>query len=111
MESVYNEIFKALSYLFIAGVVSSAWKLARDNAKEGKLKAVLWKGLLWCAGIALFASIILGQPSCLEKSSDGCNYYADDGFEPNTEQRVARFAYFMTLLYIPVVFGVVSTRK
>ncbi|BCX16101.1 MAG: hypothetical protein KatS3mg098_330 [Candidatus Parcubacteria bacterium] len=114
MELIFHEIFRALGYLLIAGVVLFAWKTARDNSKDGKLKEVLWKGLLWCAGIALFASFTLGNPSCIEQSDPvygGCEQYADDGFEPTTEQRVANFAYFMTLLYIPVVFGAFSGNK
>lgn len=111
---IFDEIFRALGYLLIAGVAFFAWKLARDNAKGGKLKSVLWKGFLWCGGIALFASFTLGNPSCIEQSDPvygGCEYYADDGFEPTTEQRTANFAYFMTLLYIPVVFGAFNGTK
>jgi hypothetical protein len=114
MGLVFDEIFKALGYLFIAGVVLFAWKTARDNAKDGKLKEVLWKGFLWCAGIALFASFTLGNPTCEEQSDPvygGCEQYADDGFEPTTEQRTARFTYFMTLLYIPVVVGAFNGNK
>lgn len=51
----------------------------------------------------------LANPAEIQKYS-GLKY-ADDGFEPTTEQRVANFAYFMTLLYIPVVFGAFSGNK
>ncbi len=114
MEAIFNEIFRALGYLLIAGVVSFAWKTAHDNAKGGKLKTVLWKGFLWCAGIALFASITLGNPTCEERSDPvygGCEQYADNGYEPTAEQRVARFAYFMTLLYLPVIIGVFNGNE
>lgn len=114
MELVFEKIFKALGYLFIAGIIFFAWSTARDNAKDGKLKWVLWKGLLWCMGIALFASFTLGNPTCEERSDPvygGCERYADDGFEPTTEQRVAQFAYVMTLLYIPVAFGAFNGNK
>ncbi|PKL72685.1 hypothetical protein CVV26_00245 [Candidatus Kuenenbacteria bacterium HGW-Kuenenbacteria-1] len=113
METIFDEIFKALGYLFIAGIVYFAWKTANDNATGGKYKTVLWKGFLWCAGIALFASITLGNPTCEERSDPvygGCEQYADDGYEPTTEQRAAKFAYFMTLLYIPVVIGALKKR-
>jgi hypothetical protein len=108
MEAIFNEILRALGYLLIAGVALIAYNMARDNAKGGKLKMVLWKGLLWCGGIAFFASITLGNPTCEQQSDPvygGCEQYADDGYEPTTEQRAASFAYFLTLLYIPVVFG------
>ncbi|KKU91387.1 MAG: hypothetical protein UY22_C0043G0008 [Candidatus Amesbacteria bacterium GW2011_GWC1_48_10] len=114
MGTVSDEIFKALGYLLIAGVVSFAWKTARDNTRGGSWKEVLWKGFLWCAGIALFTSFTLGSPSCEERTDPvfgGCEYYADDGYEPTTDQRVANFAYFMTLLYIPVVLGVYYGNK
>jgi len=114
MEAIFNEIFGALGYLLIAGVVLFAWKTARTNAKDGKLNMVLWKGFLWCGGIALFVSVTLGNPTCEEYSDPvygGCEQYADDGYEPTTEQRVAKFSYFMTLLYIPVVFGAFNGNK
>jgi len=115
MESpIFHEIFRALGYLIVAGIALFAWKQARDNAKGGKLKEILWKGFLWCAGIAFFASITLGNPTC-EVQSDpvygGCEQYADDGFEPTTEQRAASFTYFMTLFYIPVGFGAFNGSK
>lgn len=114
MEAIFHEIFRALGYLLIAGVALFAWKTARDNAKGGKLKMVLWKGFLWCAGIAFFASITLGNPTCEERSDPvygGCEQYADNGYEPTTEQRTASFVYFMTLLYLPVVFGAFNGNK
>lgn len=114
MEQIFNEIFRALGYLLIAGVAFFAWETARDNAVHRKLSQVLWKGFLWCAGIALFASVTLGNPSCIEQSDPvygGCEQYADDGFKPTIEQRVANFAYFMTLLYVPVVFGAFKGNK
>jgi hypothetical protein len=114
MTIIFNEIVRALGYLLIAGVALFAWKMARDNAKGGKFKSVLWKGFLWCAGIAFFASITLGNPTC-EQYSDpvygGCDQYANDSFEPTTEQRVASFAYFMTLLFLPVTIGAFNGNK
>ena len=108
MEMITNEIFRAIGYLFIAGVALFAYALARSSTKEGNPKQTLWKGFLWCLGLAFLSSVLLGNPSC-EYGSDpvygGCEQYADDGYEPTTQQRVANFAYFMTLLYIPVVFG------
>lgn len=114
MEEIFNEVFRALSYLIIAGVALLAWSVAKHHAKGGKLKMVLWKGLLWCGGIALFSSIMLGSSTCEVRGDPvfgGCEQYADDSYEPTTEQRVANFSYFMTLLYIPVVFGAFSGDK
>lgn len=108
MEIIFNEIFRALGYLLIAYVVLIAYTLAYDNAKGGKLKKVLWKGFLWCAAIALFSFITMGHPTC-EEPGDAiygkCEQYADNGYTPTKKERGARFAYFMTLLYIPVILG------
>ncbi|GEM_PF-1782927 len=114
MGTIFSEIFRALSYLLIAGVIFVAWKKAYDNARGGKLKMVLWKGLLWCGGIALFASMLLGNPTCLVKDDPvygGCEQYADDGYKPTAEERIANFSYFMTLLYIPVIIGAFNGNK
>ncbi len=114
MDTITNEIFRALGYLLIAGVAWYAWKLADDNARGGRLKEVLWKGLLWCGALALFASISLGNATC-EVEGDplygGCEQYADDGYEPTTEQRTARFVYILALLYIPVAIGAFTGDK
>lgn len=113
MELIYHEIFRAIGYLFIAGIAYFAYKTASEKAAASNPKTVLWKGFLWCAGIAFIGSIMLGNPSC-ESGSDpiygGCEQYADDGYEPTDEQRAARFAYFMTLLYIPVAIGAFNKK-
>lgn len=114
MEIVLNEIFRALGYLLVAGILSVVWRQAYGNARGGKLKEVLWKGFLWCGGIALLFSVMLGDSTC-EIQADpvygGCEQYADDGYEPTTEQRVASLAYFLVLLYVPVVAGALSGDK
>lgn len=114
MELVYDEIFRAFGYLLIVVFAFFAWKTALDNSKDGNFKKVLWKGLLLCTGIALFASLTLGNPTC-EVQSDpvygDCEQYADDGFEPTTEQKLANFVFFMVFLYTPVVFGAFSGNK
>jgi hypothetical protein len=111
---ITDEIFKALGYLLIAGIVSTIYHEAQHYTEGGKLKMVLWKGFLWCAGIAFFASLILGSATCEQKSDPvygGCEEYADDGYEPTTQQRIANFAYLMTLFYIPIVFGALKESK
>lgn len=111
---IFDEIFRALFYLLISGIVWFAWKQGHDNAKGGRLRSVLWKGSLWCGGIALFASLTLGNPTC-EMVEDpvygGCAQYADNAYEPTTEQRIANFAYFITLLYLPVAIGAFNGNK
>jgi hypothetical protein len=87
---ILDEIVRAGSYLFIAWIVFVAYWAAKEHA-SGTLLTVLLKGLLWCAGIALFTSFTLGDPSCLEHDDPvygGCIQYADDGYEPTSEQRI-----------------------
>lgn len=112
-EIIFDEIFRAFSYLLVAGIVLFAWALARDNAIGGKTKTVLWKGFLWCVGIAFVAGLTLGDPSCIESDPlrGGCYEYADDGHEATIEERAANLAYFLTLLYIPVVLGAFNGGK
>lgn len=114
MDIIFDEIFRALGYLFIAGVAGAAWKIAYDQAKETGFKKVLWKSLLWCGGIALFASITLGSSTCTSYSpgpfGGDCDYRTG-GYEVTTEEQVANFAYFMTFLYIPAAFGALSAPK
>lgn len=105
---IIDKVFEALGYLFVSGVVFSIWKQSCNNSRKEKVKIVLLKGLLLCGGFALFASLILGSPTC-EQFSDpvygGCEQYSDDGYEPTSEERVANFTYFFILLYLPVVLG------
>lgn len=109
-----EEILKAGSYLIVAAIVSYVYRLAFDGAKGGKLKKVLWNGLLYCGFVALAAAVMLGDPSCEEVSDPvygGCDQYADDGFEAATGQRTAVFAFYMILFYVPVVVGGVQGKK
>ena len=114
MGLVGSEILKAGGYLIVAGLVIFAWNTAREETIKSGYKEILFKGLCWCAGIAFFASITLGNPTCEEQTDPvygGCERYADDGYEPTTEQRVASFAYYMTLFFIPVVMGTFKGKK
>jgi len=114
MELITHEIYRALGYLLISVFVFLVWMLARDSAKSGKYKSTLWKGFLWCVGVAFLSSVMMGNASC-ESVSDpvygGCEEYADDGYEPTTQQRASNFAYFLTLTYIPVIFGAMQGKK
>ncbi len=114
MGLIFDEIFRALGYLFIAAVIFGCWKIANDSARDGNYKKTLWKSTLWCVGLALFAAIIMGNATCQTQSDDplygNCEQYADNGYEPNITQRASRFAYIMTLLYVPAVIGSLRIR-
>lgn len=111
MELILNETSVAIYYLFIAGVVSLAYKISSDRAEGGKYKVVLWQGLLLCGAIALYASLTLGSPSCeVRDPGDVCDQYADNGFSPTNEERLAKFTSVMVLLYVPVVVGALKNK-
>jgi hypothetical protein len=98
----------------ISGFVSLVWILARDNAKKGNYKSTLWKGFLWCVGIAFLSSMMMGNATC-ESVSDPvygeCEQYADDGYEPTTQQQTSKFAYLLTLMYVPIIIGAMQGKK
>jgi len=108
---IWDEIMKAVGYLFIAGICAVAYYFA-NSAKMTRNK-ILFQGLLWCIGIALFGAVMLGSPTCEEQDDPirgGCAEYADDGFESSTEMRIVKFAYYMILLYVPVAFAAFNKR-
>lgn len=114
MDNVFDQIFKALEYLFISYTTWYIWKISFDSATGGKLKKTLWKGFLYCGIIALLTSISLGSPTCEVRSDPlygGCEEYADDGFIPTKDQKIGNFAFTVTLLYIPVVVGALYGNK
>ena len=106
---IFDEISRAFGYLMIAGIIIVAHNIARDNTKNGELKINLWKGFLWCGVLALFASITLGSSTC--EDIYNCEEYTGNSYEPTNEQRIANFAYFITLLYIPTIIGTFTGNK
>jgi hypothetical protein len=114
VEAISSEFFSALGYLLTAGLVRFAWKTAEDATVQSGWKIVLWHGFLWCGGIALASAVYLGSPSCESydqaPTGSSCESYADDGFEPTAEDRVGRFAFLMTLFYIPVCLAAIQSR-
>lgn len=107
------ELFHVLRDLFIAWVVWFSYKTTLEASEEHGRWWAAWRGALWAAGLALFASATLGQPSC-EDTGDGlrggCESYEDNGYTPTTEQRFARFLFFALLLGAPSVAGAINSR-
>lgn len=107
-----DQIFQVVRDLVIAGIVAGAYITAK-RADTGCWETV-WRGFLYCGGIALFAALVMGQPSC-EDAGDrlfgGCEAFADDGYEATPKQRAARFLYYFVLLYIPVLIAAGSEQK
>lgn len=115
MELVIHDVLRALGLLIGAYLIYYLWHFAREAAESNSPKTVAWKGFLFCAGIALFAGFSLGNPTCLSSEQDlrgsECYEYADDGHDPTSEQRAATFAYWLTILYVPVIFGAYANRN
>lgn len=115
MELITQDVVKALGLLVGAYLIYYIWHFAREAAESSSAKTVAWKGFLFCAGAALFASLSLGDPTCLSSEQDlrggDCYEYADDSYDPTSEQRAATFAYWLTVLYVPVIFGAYATSN
>lgn len=109
MPDIYtHEIFSAVRMLIGTGIVWFAYKTTRDAASGMGRWPALWRGTLCCMALAALGAATLGAPSC-ERDDDplhgGCEQYADDGYTPSTEQRSAKFLFFVVLLLVPVGLG------
>lgn len=115
MNIILSEIVHAIIILIVVFFVGYAWNLAYKTTIEIGLKKTLFNGFFVCALISFGFALYLGQSTCID-SEEGpmgstCTEYAEDGYEPTNEQRAAEFAYYMTLLYIPVVLAVFNAEK
>lgn len=105
---------EAARVLLLSAVVLFAFRTARGAAETNGKWVALRNGVLWCVGLALFAALSVGQPSCEEPDDPlrgGCSQYADDGYEPTQDERIGRFIFVFLLLTVPVGFGVAEARK
>lgn len=121
-DSIYSEMFRALSYIFFAIIVYSSWRLGNNGLEketsneDNKIYELhykdcvirLGKGILIIFTIAFIASyVLLGNSSDCSEETDpirgSCNQVVD--FKPTQEQRNANLAYYITLLGIPYVLG------
>lgn len=106
---IAEEILNALKYLFVANVIYFIYEESQKNARTLGLRPVLWKGFMWCAGIAIIFAVNLGSPTCIDSEQDNrgttCLEYADDGYEPSPQAKYAEFAFFFILFYAPVIAG------
>lgn len=107
---VYSEqFFRALQALFVAGIAGYAFQTAKEAAlNHGRWRSAS-RSLAWCLGLAAFAAVVMGEPSCEENGDPprgGCEVYADDGYEPSFDDRMARFIFFAMILTIPALVGV-----
>lgn len=115
MEQVLNEIFRAIHYLLITGVIYFIYKIAFQYTDKSNFKKVLLNFFCGCVVIALFSSLTLGDPSCLEKEySDRGSYcveYSNDGFKPTNTERIAEFSYYFVVLFIPTLIGIYQGKR
>lgn len=110
---IMSQIWKAISYLFFAAIITYIYNTAVQSKDDWK--KLLGKGFMWCAGASFILAMLLGKPTCLQREEDGmggtCIEYADDGFEATDEQYIAEFAFYFTLSFIPVLVAVNEKRK
>lgn len=112
---IAKEIIKALKYLFVSFVILQIYNISKEKVNIMGFKKILWEGLLWCAGIAFIFSINLGSPTCIDSEQDTrgnvCLEYADNGYEPSSQERYAEFIFFLILFYIPTIIGARDGNK
>lgn len=110
---IVSEIFKAISILAYAIFIIGAYQLAKQANMDWK--KVLLKGAMFVGIFAFLAAVMLGNPTCTDSEYDTrgstCNEYADDGFNPSSEHRIATFAFYFTLFYVPVLFAAYQKKN
>lgn len=110
---ILNEIFKAIGILIAAGIIAYIYNTVIHSQKEWK--KLLPEGFVWCVVGSFFLTMSLGRPTCTDQEYDPrgtvCNEYADDGYEPTDEQYVDKFAYYLTLFFVPVLYGINQRPK
>lgn len=115
MEIIFGKIFSALGTLLLMYILFYVWRTSKEHTQKHGDFSTLWKGLGICLALAFFMTSVLGNPSCLGGDQDQfgshCSEYADDGFVPSTEERVAVFLYYLILFYIPVLVGIYSADE
>lgn len=110
---IFSELMDAVRILVFSVIVHYIYQVTLV-AQGGWLK-VLGKGFLFCfIGSAIIASM-LGGPTCLDYDPDPmggeCLEYADDGFDPTTDEYLSEFAFYFTISFIPVLLAVNSKRQ
>lgn len=106
-----DQLIQVARDLAVAGLVYIAYKLARDASKTSGRISALWRGWAWSLGLAGFAALIMGNPSC--SGGDPMFGYCDqggDGFAPTIAARLARFLYYALLFGVPVTIGAMAYK-
>ena len=110
-----DQLSSVIRDLIVGVVIYFAYTTAREAGEKNGRWAALWKGTGWCAGLAIIGALLLGQPTCAAQDDDpirgSCIEHADDGYVPSTEARLASFMRLGLLLFIPVVAGVMNSRR
>lgn len=110
---IQSEFFKAIGYLFFAGIINHIYHMGLDSKKSWK--QLLWSGLGFCVVTAGILTALTGRPTCLSRDQDGisssCEEYADDGFEPTNEQYLSKFVFYMMIGYTPVILAANKKRE
>ncbi len=113
MSELYSETFYDVLRLLICAVAAfHALKLTREHGEKAGRLAALGRAAGWIAGIAVFAAVMTGSPSCEDSDPiSGCYQDADDGYEPTMDQRGAKFLFWVLLLGVPAGIGVMQSQR
>jgi hypothetical protein len=112
MDSIWNEVFRAVGILIGAGLIALVYIIAKSVTADSRksLYMCLLIGLLSCAALGLINAANVGSPTCLDSETDNygtvCNEYDDDGYEPSFEERAGVFAFWVTVSIAPIGFGI-----
>lgn len=111
---ISTEIWDAVRALMLAGVILVTYRTAKQAGEKSGRWIALRNGILICGGLAIFAAATLGSPSCEEQDDPlrgGCERYADDGFDPTSDERLAKLIFWLILLNTPMVIGALDARR
>lgn len=132
LDSYISGFWDGLGYLFIAGVIFTAYIVAKDGIGKAdydyeynpktKLyevqKSFYWRILAGVFTVVVISGVIafalLGSPSCTDSdiypSSVQCDG-SEEYIEYSNEYRIERFAYLLVILGIPALIGYYSRYK
>lgn len=111
-EVYFDTIYEVARALCLAFLALQAYNLTRDYGEKAGRFSALSRAAAWIAGIAIFAAVMTGSPSCEESDPiGGCYQYADDGYEPTLDERGTKFLFWGLLLGVPAGFGLMKARR
>lgn len=112
MDSIWNEIFRAVGVLIGAGLIALVYIIAKSVTADSRkgLYMCLLIGVLSCGVLGLINASNVGKPTCLDSETDNrgtvCSEYDGVGYEPSFEERAGAFAFWVTVSIVPIGVGI-----